>query len=396
MRERSRSGRQKISQRDLDTIEIVEELLSQRKVDVRALRKISAVRGLVTAQLRKRVWPLLLDVDLTENVTFEQYHTLGRQSNDFRSIISVDVHRSLFHYYDESEEFEKRQQHYKLERLLNAVICYHEGEVHYYQGLHDIASVLLLTLGEASAFKVLCKLSNNRLRDCTRSTLEPVAELLNLQVPILKRLDPVLGKHVERMDIPCYFAISWFITWFSHDVPHFHEACRLFDFFLASHPMMPLYIGAAGMQAAKTDLLKLSEMSEMHNALVNLKVNCYSTTDEVILKAISLYHHHPPRKIVREMGMQLQYCVSPFATLTENQWIVPLQPPENQCPKPLRWLKTRVLGGAANSSRLNHLALKIASMAGIGFCAAAVLAMKLMDNQFDQIQKKIWEGIFDR
>lgn len=249
------------------------------------------MRGLVTTELRKRVWPLLLDVDLTTKLTFDEYHTLGRKPNRFRTIISADVHRSLFHYYDESEEFEKRQQRYKLERLLNAVVNYHEEDVHYYQGFHDIASVLLLTLGEALAFRCLCKLSNVRLRDCTKSTLEPVAELLNLQVPILVKLDPVLGKHVERMDIPCYFAISWFITWFSHDVPHFHEACRLFDFFLASHPMMPLYIGAAGMQAARDDLLKLNEMSELHNALVNLKVNCYTTTDEVILKVSGFYQY---------------------------------------------------------------------------------------------------------
>ena len=78
-------------------------------------------------------------------------------------------------------------------------------------------------VGESLAFAVLCKLTIVRLRDCTQSTLEPVAELLKLQVPILRKLDPPLAKHLENTKIPCYFAISWFITWFSHDVPHFQE-----------------------------------------------------------------------------------------------------------------------------------------------------------------------------
>jgi len=67
-----------------------------------------------------------------------------------------------------------------------------------------------------------------------------------------------------------------------------------------------------------------------------------------------------------------------------------------QYPKPLKWLKSKVLGGVSIPNGVTNLSLKIASMAGIGFCAAAVVAMKLMDNQFDQVQRRIWEGIFER
>jgi hypothetical protein len=49
------------------------------------------------------------------------------------------------------------------------------GDVRYYQGLHDIAAVLLLVLGsEEAAFPVLCRLVACGLRDCTRDTIEPV------------------------------------------------------------------------------------------------------------------------------------------------------------------------------------------------------------------------------
>lgn len=44
-----------------------------------------------------------------------------------------------------------------------------QHHVFYYQGLHDVASVLLLELGgEARAFPLLCKLVTCQLRDCTR------------------------------------------------------------------------------------------------------------------------------------------------------------------------------------------------------------------------------------
>ena len=56
----------------------------------------------------------------------------------------------------------------QLRRILNAAVSAHSLQVYYYQGLHDVASVLLLVLGEGLAFQVLCHLVGNQLRDCTR------------------------------------------------------------------------------------------------------------------------------------------------------------------------------------------------------------------------------------
>jgi len=387
---------EQLRQRDLDTIKIVEDLLSEEQVDIRELRKVSAVRGLVTSSLRARVWPRLLHVDLTQLPTYEEYHALSAAENEFRAIISADVHRSLYHYFDEDQELQRQRQRIKLERVLNAVVNFHEGNVHYYQGLHDIASVLLLTLGESLAFAVLCELTTIRLRDCTQSTLEPVAELLKLQIPILRKLDPSLAKHLENMKIPCYFAISWFITWFSHDVPHFHEVCRLFDFFLATHPLMPLYAGAVSMHAARAELLEAKEMSELHKSLVNLRVIHYLTVDEIILQAISLYHRDPPRRVVRDLIFHLNHCVTPFASLENDQWKVPSKPPLYQFRKPHKWIMHTLLGGMVANGGLSGASVRMFSMAGFGICAVAVIALKLMESDLDQVHKSIWDGMFNQ
>ena len=39
------------------------------------------------------------------------------------------------------------------------------------QGLHDIASVLLMAVGEGMAYRLLVHLTNCQLRDCTRCHL---------------------------------------------------------------------------------------------------------------------------------------------------------------------------------------------------------------------------------
>ena len=66
----------------------------------------------------------------------------------------------------EDEEREARRQ--ELSAVLTAVVCEHGGDVFYYQGLHDIAAVLLFTAGEMPAFQMLSSLTVCQLRDCTR------------------------------------------------------------------------------------------------------------------------------------------------------------------------------------------------------------------------------------
>lgn len=45
----------------------------------------------------------------------------------------------------------------------------------YYQGLHDVASVLLFVVGEGSAVQMLDQLVSCQLKDCTRSVCRHAA-----------------------------------------------------------------------------------------------------------------------------------------------------------------------------------------------------------------------------
>ena len=60
--------------------------------------------------------------------------------------------------------------------------------------------------------------------------------------------DEELAQCIRKSGILPYFALSWYITWFAHDVHQLPQIARLFDLFMASHPIMPLYVGAVAMK----------------------------------------------------------------------------------------------------------------------------------------------------
>lgn len=55
-----------------------------------------------------------------------------------------------------------------LHSILTGAVCKHPDSVFYYQGLHDIASVLLFVAGERSAYTMLSHMVVCQLRDSTR------------------------------------------------------------------------------------------------------------------------------------------------------------------------------------------------------------------------------------
>ena len=129
-----------------------------------------------------------------------------------------------------------RTQAAALETIINGVVCTHPGRVHYVQGLHDVAAVLMLTCGERAACPMLDRLLAGNLRDCVQATLEPVMATLRLLPPLLERADPEMHAFLRRASqegpalqpsgrqqrgsdrgpppaFNCHFAVSWLLTW---------------------------------------------------------------------------------------------------------------------------------------------------------------------------------------
>lgn len=134
-----RAGRE----RDLETVRLVNHALQQDpvraagarrgaarlplvrsrsvpvQVDVATLRKLAAVRGLVTDPLRARVWPKLLGADDSGLATTLRFVRHAADAHRDSTTVQCDVDRSLWHFTADWSEERRALKRAALQRVLN-------------------------------------------------------------------------------------------------------------------------------------------------------------------------------------------------------------------------------------------------------------------------------------
>lgn len=320
--------------RAFETVALVNEILLERPVDITRLRKLVAIRGLVTNGLRSRVWPLLLGANgPAPRGEAARYAVLARTMHKDSHVVECDMARSLWSYTEGWTDAEREAQRAALRRVLDAAVAGNAGGVHYYQGLHDIAAVLLFVCGELPAHRLLRALAACHLRDCTRPDLAAATETLRLLYPILQQCDPELHEHIMALQEPAlevpYFALSWYMTWFAHDVPSLPQIARLFDLFLASHPLMPLYVAAVAIKGERQQIFACGDDGLLvYSTLKRMRFlqPGQLSADELAQQAAALYQAVPPAHLARQRGIQLEHSAAIDAYLSAGRWHVPAEP----------------------------------------------------------------------
>ena len=135
-----------------------------------------------------------------------------------------------------------------------------EARLRYYQGYHDVACIFLTTLASGSTTpgphpappalelpaRVLHQVSQSHLSDYLKDNFMDLQTALRLFIfPLLAVLDRPVHDHLYAAEMEPFFCLSWIITWFSHDIRDTALCKRLFDVFLVSHPLFPLYVSIA-------------------------------------------------------------------------------------------------------------------------------------------------------
>lgn len=143
----------------------------------------------------------------------------------------------------------------------------------YYQGYHDVACIFLSTLSGTAPVTprsllpsdqyaslesmanamgldlpaaVLMQISLSHLTDNMKSNFLQLQTALRLALfPLISMMDPEVQHHLNQAEMEPFFAVSWVLTWFSHDIRDTELVKRLFDVFLVSHPLLPLYMSVA-------------------------------------------------------------------------------------------------------------------------------------------------------
>ncbi|KAJ9097220.1 hypothetical protein QFC21_004889 [Naganishia friedmannii] len=101
-----------------------------------------------------------------------------------------------------------------------------------------------------------------RIRDGMTKGLAPVIGYLRLFKRILKAADPELAELVLATSPTPYFALSWLLTLFSHDINTLEPVQRIFDFLLARNPAAVIYLGVAIVLLKKDRIMKLASTLE--------------------------------------------------------------------------------------------------------------------------------------
>ena len=170
----------------------------------------------------------------------------------------------------------------------------------YYQGYHDIASIFLIALGGGGAAlsnerdqnsvqaiagsigldlpsRVLAQLSESHLRDAMRSNFLELQTALKLTLfPLISAFDSEVHNHLWQCDMAPFFCLSWVITWFAHDIRDTALVTRLFDAFLVSHPLFPIYMSVAMVchPLNRVEILTTEcDFAEVHQVLAALPKN---------------------------------------------------------------------------------------------------------------------------
>ncbi|KAJ6493627.1 rab-GTPase-TBC domain-containing protein [Mycena vitilis] len=217
---------------------------------------------------RVNIWPKLLHATAEPHKSAQVLPDDEASSHPDERQIRLDTERS-FVLYPVDSKTDKDTLQAELHDLL-VEIFRKRPKLNYFQGYHDIVTVLLLTLPKELQLPCAEQLSLQRVRDSMGSTLEPILGLLRVMRNLLRAEDPKYAELLERTSPLPYYALSNLLTLFSHDMPTLPLIQHVFDYLLCRPPIFVVYLASAVILSRKPDVERLEEEGEegmMHSIL---------------------------------------------------------------------------------------------------------------------------------
>lgn len=172
------------------------------------------------------------------------------------------------------------------------------------QGYHDVAITFLLVVGEDVAFHVMEFLSTNHLVECMQETMEPTNRRLKYLYPLLQFENAPLCAYLDKSYVGTLFALPWFLTWFGHSLNQYRDVVRLYDYFLASPHLMPIYVTASIVLYREAEVFQVEcDMGALHCLLSQLPDDL--PFEYLLVKANELYERYPPETLEQAVEVML-------------------------------------------------------------------------------------------
>ncbi|KAF3942221.1 hypothetical protein ABW19_dt0200238 [Dactylella cylindrospora] len=271
--------------------------------------------GLVSDEIRKVAWPLLLGYDSSTlqyeprdtKIKKEDGRTAAQDEGHLDRVpytdlpphrdeeqVGLDVNRSFVYYPSGLTSKEMDAQKLELQNLIVEVLRRHPM-LCYFQGFHDICQVILLVLGPGIAPVAVEYMSLLRIRDFMLPALGPALWHLKLLHPILLAADKPLCLHLSTTQP--FFALAATLTLYAHDIQAYGDISRLFDAFLAESPIFPIYFFATIVMSRREELFDIpdTEPEMLHSVLCKLPKPL--DLEGLIAKAVDLQTTYPPEKL---------------------------------------------------------------------------------------------------
>lgn len=276
----------------------IENALDDSKTTQDEWRKFAKSEyGLINDDLRRKVWPLLVGVDPKLVDPAPSLEELNSHP-EYNQVV-LDVNRSLKRF-PPGIPYEQRValQDQLTVLILRVIIKY--PHLKYYQGYHDVAITFLLVVGEEVAFHVMEILSTNHLVECMQETMEPTQRRLMFIYPLVRRENAALCDYLERSTVGTLFALPWYLTWFGHSLNSYRSVVRLYDYFLASDFLLPIYVTSAIVLYRQNEIFREDcDMASLHCLLSQLPEDL---PFEYLLKnAEELYRKYPPKLVEKDV-----------------------------------------------------------------------------------------------
>ncbi|XP_050301723.1 TBC1 domain family member 20 isoform X2 [Anthonomus grandis grandis] len=272
----------------------IEAALGNQQTTLKTWEELAKSKcGLVGDDLRCAVWPLLLEVDPSTDERIPSLEELSVHP-EYQQVV-LDVNRSLKRF-PPGIPYEQRLalQDQLTVLILRVIIKY--PHLRYYQGYHDVAITFLLVVGEVVAFRIMEKLSINNLRECMEPTMEKTDYRLNYIYALLYNVDRDLYNFMDTAGVGTMFALPWYLTWFGHSLNQYKDVVRLYDYFLASPPLMPLYVATSLVVYRRSEIFAEDcDMASIHCRLSHIPDNVDFET--ILVKAEKYYKDYPPNKL---------------------------------------------------------------------------------------------------
>ncbi|KAI8640245.1 hypothetical protein BD408DRAFT_419979 [Parasitella parasitica] len=157
------------------------------------------------------------------------------------------------------------------------------------QGFHDICTCFLLVLGKKATIPAAENDALFFIRDAMLDSFDPVSRQLRLMSSLIEYEDPELTSFLEMANL-------------NPDFEAYEKAIRLFDLFISSQAIMPVYIASAITLLRRHEMLK-AERDLVHSLMTRIPQDM--DIERIIEKAVLLEEKYSVLQLQKQSGVWL-------------------------------------------------------------------------------------------